>query len=405
MSRKHAILSPSASSKWLACPPSARLEASFPETTSEAAEEGTLAHSLAELLIAHRTKKLTAKKFREQLAILESDPLYNKAMYEYCDGFSIYVLEVLAEARARDSQAVLYVEEEIDLSAHLPEGFGHIDINILGGGVLDVIDFKYGKGVKVDARDNNQLRIYALGSIEEYGFAYDIHTIRLHIYQPRMNNVSIWEVSRTDLGVWAETVLKPAAQLAYIGGGEFAAGKQCQFCKAKITCKANAEYQLEIARIEFSEITDFDEVGDVGTDPKTLSDDQVTAILRRADAFKNWVKSVEDYALSEAKNGKTWPGFKLVNGKSKRTITDTAAVEKLLIKEGFDRTKIYKPQEMVAMTDIEKLTGKKFFDEKIATYTLKQPGAPTLVDREDPRPEIGGTVAAVADFDGLEEDE
>ena len=400
MSRNHAILGPSSASKWMACPPSARLELTMPHATSEAADEGTLAHSLGELIIAHRTQQITNKVFREQLAAIESNPLYNKAMYEYCDGYAIYVLETLAAAKAVSPNATLVLEEHLDTSEFIPEGFGFGDAAVLTRGYADVIDLKYGKGVSVSAENNSQLKIYALGWLEKYDLDYGIHTIRLHIYQPRMNNISVWAIGYADLMGWANLKLKPVAEMAFKGEGEFAAGKHCQFCKAKATCRANAAYQVQIAQLEFADIADFDK-GIDGSDPVTLTDAQVSAILTRAEAFTNWVKTVKDYALDQAKAGKTWPGFKLVSGKSRREFTDLVAVEKLLIKEGFDRTKLFKPQELIGITEMEKLTGKKLFDEKIATYTIKAPGAPTLVDESDPREPINN---AQSDFNGVEID-
>lgn len=379
MSRKHAILSPSGASKWLACTPSARLEAKAANTTSDAAAEGTLAHSLGELIISFRTQAITAKKYREQLAIIEQAEYYNKAMYEYCDGYAVYVLEQLSAAKAHTPSASLFIEQRLRMTEYIPEGFGTGDAGIIADGYLDIIDLKYGKGVAVSAVDNPQLKVYALGWLAEFDHVYDIHTIRLHIYQPRLGNISVHEVPQEQLTQWAENVLKPKAAQAYKGEGDFAAGKHCQFCRVKTTCKANRDYQLEIAANDFAECFD--------GDTTLLTDDDIAEILSRADAFKSWVNAVEEYALAEALKGKKWPGYKLVNGRSKRTITDKEAVAKLLVKEGFDRTKIYKPQELVGITDMEKLTGKKWFDSNVSQYTVKQPGAPTLAPADDKRAE------------------
>lgn len=386
MTAKHAILGPSSASKWLNCPRSARLEMQFNHTSSEAADEGTLAHSIGELIIAHRSKAITGKKYREQLAIYEQDTLYSKAMFEYCDAYAIYVLEQLAEARATTKDAQLFTEQKLSCATYIPEGFGTLDNVIVGDGVLRIIDLKYGKGVAVSCVDNPQLKIYALAALDEYDYLYDIHTIQMHIYQPRMNNISVHEMTYVALKVWAENVLVPTAALAFKGEGEFAAGKHCQFCKAKTTCRANAEYQVQIACDDFKEFAEADITG-LSISTELLTDDEIATVLKRAEAFTNWVKSVKDYALAEALKGKKWPGFKLVAGKSMRKITDAEAIQKLVIKEGFDRTKLFKPQEMVGITDLEELTGKKFFDAKLAQYTHKGPGAPALVDKDDKRAE------------------
>jgi hypothetical protein len=387
MTSKHAILGPSSASKWLACPPSARLEMQFNRSSSEAADEGTLAHSIGELIIAHRSKAITGKKYREQLAIYEQDTLYSKAMFEYCDAYAIYVLEQLAEARATTPDAQLFTEQKLSCAAYIPEGFGTLDNVIVADGVLRVIDLKYGKGVAVSCVDNPQLKIYALAALGEYDYLYDIHTIQMHIYQPRMNNISVHEMTYVSLKVWAENVLVPTAALAFKGEGEYAAGKHCQFCKAKTTCRANAEYQVQIACDDFKEFAEADITG-LSISTELLTDDEIASVLKRADAFTNWVKSVKDYALEQALKGKKWPGFKLVAGKSMRKITDAPAIQKLIIKEGYDRIKLFKPQEMVGITALEELTGKKFFDEKLAQYTIKAPGAPALVDKSDKRPEF-----------------
>ena len=394
MSRKHAILGPSSASKWLTCTPSARLETQFPSTSGDAADEGTLAHSVGELIIAHRTKAITNKKFREQLAILETDKHYNKALYEYADGYAVYVLEQLAAARAISPDAQLFVEQSLDMGNFIPEGFGTGDAAVIAPGYLDVTDLKYGKGVSVSAENNPQLKIYALGWLAEYDYLYDIHTIRMTIYQPRMNNISTFEMRYADLMAWAELTLKPLAMLAFEGLGDFVAGKHCQFCRVKTTCRANAEAQMAIAQRDFAGIT---EDLPARLAPQLLSDEEIAKILEHVDRFKNWVKSVKEYALEQAKAGKKYPGYKLVSGKSSRVFTDKEAVQKILIKEGFDRTKMFKPQEMIGITEMEELTGKKLFDEKLAPFTVKKAGAPTLVDAADKRPEINDASADFAD--------
>lgn len=400
MSRAHAILGPSSASKWIACPPSARLEMTFPTSKSEAADEGTLAHSLGELIISQRSNAITNKEFRKQLAILESNPLYNKAMYEYADGYAIYVLEQLSAAKALTPDAQLFIEQRLDMSLYVKEGFGTGDAGIVGEPVLAITDLKFGKGVQVSAIDNSQLKIYALGWLAEFDHLYDIQIIRMTIYQPRMNNISVFEMGRAELIQWAEEVLAPRAALAFEGKGEYAAGKHCQFCRAKVSCRANANYQAQIVANDFDTFAKVDNFDKLNSFTPLLTDNEITAVLARAEAFKNWVTSVVDFARAEALKGRRWPGYKLVNGRSVRKFTDATKVEKLLIKEGFDRTKIFKSQEMIGITEMEALTGKKLFDEKIAEYTVKADGAPTLVPADDKRKEF---ITVVDEFENLTE--
>ena len=391
---KHAILGPSGASKWLVCTPSARLEQQFPDSSGDAAREGTLAHSLGELLISLRTNKITNKKYREELAIIEDNPMYNKAMHEYADSYAIYVLERLSEAQAHTADATLYIEQKLDLTAYIPEGFGTGDAAIVADTVADIVDLKYGKGVPVTAVENTQLKIYALGWLDAFEHLFNIRTIRMHIYQPRLNNISVYEMSVEDLKAWADETLRPKALIAFEGQGEYVAGKHCQFCRAKVTCKANAVYNLGIAGEDFKDIEDDIQLAD----PAILTDTQIARILEMSEGLTSWVNAVKDYALAQALAGRLWPGYKLVAGRSVRKITDKEAVAKLLIKDGFDRLKIYKPQELIGITDMEKLAGKKFFDEKVAPFTVKAPGAPALVPAADKRPAINSADAAADDF-------
>lgn len=395
MSRAHAILSPSGAAKWLNCTPSARLEQSFPDREGDAAREGTLAHSVAELILALRLQRISIKKYREQLAILEQSEFYNKAMYEYCEQYALYVLEQFAAAQATTPDAKLFIEQTFDISQYAPECFGHIDLSIIANKVLDIIDFKFGKGVAVSAEENPQLSLYGLGALEEYAHLYDIETVRMTIHQPRLDNISVWSIPAEDLRRWGNGWVKPSAKLAFAGEGELRAGAHCKFCKAKPTCKANAALQLETVGADFASL---ETLSLDGQSPNIMTDDQVSKVIQRASDFTNWIESVKEYALAQALAGKKWPGYKLVAGKAFRKITDVPAVEKLLIKEGFDRTKLYKPQELIAMTEIEKMTGKKFFDEKITPYVTKTNGAPTLALQTDKRPEYA---SADKDFDEL----
>lgn len=394
---KHAILGPSAASRWFVCTKSARLEQSFPSVEGDAAAEGTLAHSLAELIIEHRRQLISNKEFRAQLKLLKDNKFYNQAMYEYCDDYAVYVLEQYGKALATCPDAKLLIEERLELTEFVPDGFGTGDAGIVSDDVVDVIDLKYGKGVKVDVVDNKQLKIYALGWLRGHAYLYNVKIVRLHIYQPRIGNIASWEISYDDLMQWAEQELKPHAALAFNGEGEYVPGKHCQFCKAKTTCKANAEYQLSIAQEDFKDIL-FDQDPEL-VSPDLLKPEEVSRILGMAEGFKNWVEAVKDYALEQAKQGVKWPGYKLVEGRSQRTMTDMAAVEKLLVKHQFDRSKIFKPQELVGITELEKVTGRRFFDEHLTQYTIKPQGAPTLAPISDPRKEYRDANSDFADIE------
>lgn len=392
--RAHAILSASGASKWLNCPPSARLEAQFPDSTSEAADEGTLAHSLGELLIAHRRGNVSSKQYREALKPLQESKHYSKLLHEYADGYALYVLETLAAAQAHTPDAALFTEQRLDLRAYIPDGFGTGDAAVIADGVLDVIDLKYGKGVLVPAEGNPQLSIYALGWLEAYGWLYTINTVRLHIYQPRMNNIATHEVPADELRFWGSEFVTSTAALAYDGQGTAAAGSWCKFCKAKKVCKVYAEMAVSVVADDFAEFVAPETQVAVGfkTEVPLMTDEDIAAVLSKAEAFKEWLNTVQEYALTEALAGRRkWPGYKLVTGRSVRKITDESAAEKVLIKNGYDRTKLYKPQQLVGVTDIEKLTGKAEFDRLLGELVQKVPGKPTLAEQSDKRAEYDPT--------------
>lgn len=392
--RAHAILSASGASKWLNCPPSARLEAQFPDSTSEAADEGTLAHSLGELLIAHRRGNVSSKQYREALKPLQENKHYSKLLHEYADGYALYVLETFAAAQVHTPDAALFTEQRLDLRAYIPDGFGTGDAAVVADGVLDVIDLKYGKGVLVPAEGNPQLSIYALGWLESYSFMYDIKTVRLHIYQPRMNNISTHVWDAVELKDWGKKVVATVAEVAHLGNGYATAGSWCKFCKAKKVCKVYAEMAVSVVADDFAEF--------VATEPQVpvnmaaavplMTDEEIASVLSKAEAFKEWLNTVQEYALTEALAGRRkWPGYKLVTGRSVRKITDESAAEKVLIKNGYDRTKLYKPQQLVGVTDIEKLTGKAEFDRLLGELVQKVPGKPTLAEQSDKRAEYDPT--------------
>jgi hypothetical protein len=385
----HAILSPSGASRWLACTPSARLEQQFPDSAGEAAREGTLAHALGELLLRKDTNRITDAEFHRELAKIETNDLYSTAMYGYADDYAEFVLERYSEACNITSDAILEIEVKLDLTTYVPQGFGTGDAVIIADGVLDLIDMKYGKGVEVSAIENKQMMLYALGAIHFYGLAYDIDTARMTIYQPRIENFSTWEIAVADLLDWAEKTLKPKAALAFAGNGEYVPGTHCRFCRAKAVCRANAEYQLEKIRDDFASAD-------------LLEDSEISAILERLPGIENWLTSVKDYALITAVNdGKKWPGFKLVEGRSNRVIADETSVVARLTAMSYGEDLIYN-KKIKGIGDLEKLLGKKAFAEELGKWVIKPAGKPTLVPESDKRPEINSADAAARDFEGAE---
>lgn len=371
---KHALLSASSSKRWLNCTPSARLEEQFGrEDAGPYAEEGTAAHALAE----HKVKKCLRKRSKRPVSDYQCDE-----MEECTDGYASYVMEQVELAKQDCKDPVVLIEQRLDYSAYVPEGFGTGDLLIVADKTLIVIDLKYGKGVAVDAEWNPQMMLYGLGALELFDAIYDIDTVRMTIYQPRLESVSTWEILVSDLMEWVETELKPKAQLALHGEGEFHCGSWCRFCKAKNTCRARAEEYLRLAQMEFKP-------------PALLSDEEIAEVLKVADELARWSADVYAFATNEAiTHGKKWTGFKLVEGQSSRKYTDEEEVAEAAKAAGY--TDIYK-KSLVGITDMEKLMGKKKFAEVLGKLVYKPQGKITLVTESDKRQEIQ-TATAEADF-------
>lgn len=388
----HAVLSPSSASRWLACTPSARLEQDFPDSSGEAAKEGTVAHELAENLLVTRLSldmddpAVVAAVERIAEIRLGGSPYYNPEMEDKVGEYVDYVLERYAEAKATTSDAEIALEEKIDLTAFVPESFGTRDCVIIADDKMIVIDLKYGKGVPVSAVENKQMMLYALGTYLQMCMVYDIQRVEMVIHQPRLDSVSTYELSIDNLLRWAENELKPRAALAFKGEGEFVVGKHCGFCRVKNRCRAYADHQLEIARYEFK-------------DAVLLTDEEIADILTRTPSLTSWANGIADYAFNESvNNGRKWPGFKLVEGRSNRVLTDAEAAAKTLMQAGYDKSVIYKDPSLVSMTELEKLTGKKKFEVLLGDLISKPPGKPTLVTADDKRPEYVVKTAAEDDF-------
>lgn len=386
-SRKHALLSASGASRWINCPPSARLTEGMADKWSAYADEGTAAHEYAEIKLTRRLTKCNSadrERLDKQAEALKTNRYYNAEMEACIQQYADLVEERFLEARSRsDSEdATVLLEAKLDLTEWVPDGFGTSDVTIISDGVLEVIDLKYGKGVPVSAINNSQLRLYALGALAEFGWMYDIHMVRMTIIQPRLDSVSTDEISVEGLNEWAESVVKPAASLAYAGEGEYKAGDHCRWCLAKGNCRARADENLKAIAYEFQE-------------PALLSNEEIGPILHIAGQLQSWVKDVQEYALEQALRGEKIPQWKLVEGKSKRFITDTKKAAALLTEAGYSEDKLYKPRELRAMTALEKAVGKKNFAEILGDLITKQAGKPTLVAETDSRPELN---SAEADF-------
>lgn len=370
MAGKHAILSPSAAHRWMNCTAAPLLERDVEDKSSTFAEEGTLAHAYC------------AKKLKEFLGLSVDDEnaeiaqlaeqYHSGEMDEYTDTYKTIVLEKFNAARAKTKDAQLLVEVKLDFSHYVPDAFGTSDAIIIADGVMEVIDFKYGKGVKVSAVENPQMMIYALGAWDLFNFEYNIQKVRMTIVQPRIDNLSEFEINATDLINWAVDELQPKAKEAYAGGKQ-KPGEWCQFCKVKASCKALSSMCIEAQQ--------------ANQDPRLISKETMErTILPLLSTFKTWLSGVEEYSLQQALDGVQYQGFKIVEGRSIRKITDQSAVMELLGKEGFAKESYIKPTELRSITDLEKLIGKKRFGTLCADYISKPQGKPTLVPESDKRP-------------------
>lgn len=376
MSGRHALLSASSSHRWLNCPPSARLCEGYEDTGSEYAQEGTDAHSLCE------------HKLRLALGMKSTDPtdglsFYNEEMEQCASDYAAYVLELVAEAKKTCKDPVVLIEQRLDFSRFVAEGFGTGDCVIIADGTLEIVDYKHGKGVEVSAEENPQMMLYALGALELFDGIYDIDTVRMTIFQPRRENVSVSVMAKDDLLQWAHNELIYKAKLAYEGGGEFACGDWCRFCKAKAVCRKRAEYNLELAKYDFAM-------------PDTLEDAEIAAILEKADELAAWAADVKEFALQQALSGVKYDGFKVVEGRSNRKYTDENAVADAVKEAGYDP---YEPK-LLGITAMEKLLGKKQFAKLLSGLVEKPQGKPALVPESDKRQEmkIEKAASAAEDF-------
>ena len=375
----HAVLSASGSHRWLNCTPSARLELEFENTGSEAAREGTAAHALCE----HKLKRALHMRSRRPVSDYDSDE-----MEECTDAYVDFVMEQYEAAKQVCEDPVILIEQRLDFSCYVPDGFGTGDCLIISDDRLHIIDFKYGMGVLVEAEGNPQMKLYALGALAVYDALYDIREVSMTIFQPRRENVSTWAIPVEDLKAWAENELKPRAKMAYDGEGEYLPGEWCTFCRAAVRCRARAEEKLKLAQTEFRM-------------PPLLTDAEIEDILAVLPDLTKWANEITAYALDTALNhGKEWNGFKVVQGRSVRKYRDEAAVAEAAKEAGYKD--IYR-QSLIPLTEMQRLMGKDRFEEILGGLITKAPGRPTLVPKSDRRPAMNVS-NAINEFYEIKED-
>lgn len=368
----HAFLSPSASHRWLMCPPSAKLNAALPDQSSPYAKQGTDAHELCAYLV----EKALGRDVKNPTENLD---YYDEEMQMCAEGYAEFVMQELELARQTCPDTEVLIEQKVDFSKWVEGGKGTADCILLSDGTAEIIDYKNGLGVMVSSESeefggNPQLMCYSLGVIDMFDGIYNIDTIRMAIYQPRRDNLSVYEMSKADLLKWADEVLAPTAALAMKGEGEFKAGSHCQFCKCKATCRKRAEFNLEMAQYDFAM-------------PDTLEDHEVEAILMKVDQLTSWADDVKEYALNQALQGKEYENFKVVEGRSVRKYTDEDAVAFAVKDAGFDPYE----KKLLGITAMTSLLGKKKFEDLLGGMIMKPPGKPTLVPKSDKRPAMKNT--------------
>ena len=362
--RPHALLTASGSKRWLSCTPSARLEATFAEKETTAAAEGTAAHALAEYKVKRALRYFCKRPVSE---------FEDEVMDMATDDYAAFILEAMAEMRKAGAEPTVMIETRLDFSDWVPDGFGTGDCIIIGGDTLHIVDLKYGAGVLVEAEGNSQMMLYALGALQQFGCLYDVKKVLMTIFQPRRENISTAELSVEMLMEWADNFVRPKAKQAFAGEGEYLPGEWCMFCRAADKCRARAEANLKVAREEFGL-------------PPLLTDEEVEALLPRLPDLVKWANELQAYALDAAVNhGKQWRGFKVVEGRSIRKYADEDAVANAAEACGYKD--IYQ-KKLINLGDLEKLMGKKKFQEVLGAYIVKPPGKPTLVPVSDKRPAL-----------------
>ena len=361
---EHAVLSASSANRWLHCPPSVRLSEGYMDKASVFAMEGTSAHELCEY-------KLRSALGMEAENPTENLDFYNTEMEECAEDYATYILGLVEKAKENCSDPVVMVEQRVDFSRYVPEGFGTADCIIIADDILNIVDYKHGKGVEVSAEDNPQMKLYALGALELFDCLYDISKVQMTIFQPRLSNVSVFVMDKADLLNWANDELTAKAELAFEGKGELCCGEWCKFCKAKSNCKERARVNMEMAQYEFRKSS-------------LLTDEEVVKILSRIDELTSWASDVKNFALEQAVRGKQWPGWKVVEGRSNRKYTDEGAVAQVVKNAGYNPY----DEKIMGITNMTKMLGKEKFNELLGDFVERPQGKPTLVPEDDNRPRM-----------------
>lgn len=387
---QHALLSASAAHRWLQCTGAPRMEAKFPDTTSEFAKEGSLAHKIAELkLRSYAIEPTSHATYTRRMNKLKKGELYQPEMDTHTETYLDYVKGILLSYKVKPYVAA---EKRVDFSQYVPDGFGTADCLIMAPKELHVIDFKYGKGVPVDAANNPQMRLYALGALSAYHFLYRFETVHMHIIQPRINNFSQETLGIEQLTQWAESVVKPKAQEAYTEGkGQFHPGDWCRFCRAKAQCKARSEAYAAMAA-----------TAEEKHDPTMITMPELGNYLTIAKQLKAWAEDLQEYGLSCTLQGIHVPGWKCVEGRGSRAFKDTDAAFKALMDNGIDESVLYE-RVPLTLAKTEKTIGKKLFTELVGSYVEKKPGKPTLAPESDKRPPMDLTPKAADVFKKIED--
>lgn len=381
--RDHAVLSASASSRWLQCTPSARLEQKAKkDSTSIYAEEGTLAHELADIRLQHILDQISTKVYVSEvekvktkvLKLFDNDDTVWDEMQNQTGKFVDIVVEAIEVANKKKGDATVLLEQRLDFSHAVPDGFGTGDVVIIADGVMEIIDLKYGRGVKVDAKTNSQLMLYGLGALRAHDLSYHITHVKHTIVQPRLDHYDTWQCTVGYLTRWADRVLIPKAKLAFEGEGKKKAGDHCKFCKVKALCKTFGQHNLKLAKYDFK-------------DPDLFTIEELAGIYGQAGMLLDWVNAIAKYLTDQAMEGNSVPGYKLVEGRSTRKWSDPKKVYEILDKEfivsDFEKTTLQ------GIPFFEKTLGKEDFAEYFAPLVLRPPGKPTMVPLSDKRPALG----------------
>ena len=377
----HALLGPSSASRWMACPPSVRLCEQFEDVESEYAKEGSLAHEIAELKVKKLIDPgLTSRKFTSAMKKLKDKELYQEEMQGYTDEYVEFIQE---QMYSYETTPHISVEQKVDFSQYVPGGFGTADCILISNDTLHIIDFKYGKGVPVSVENNAQLLLYALGAYLAYEMIFPIEHIKMSIVQPRLNNICTWECSLDYLLTFAKKAQEKAV-MALNGEGDFECGEHCKFCKAKSICKERAKANLELAKYEFKAADQ-------------LSLEEIGEILEKAQDLAKWAEDLKEYALAESLKGNNVPGWKAVNGRGSRSFKNTDDAIKVLKENGIAEELLYE-RKYLTLAQMEKVIGKKDFNNLVGNLIVMNVGKSTLVKASDKREAITNKIKAEDEF-------